>query len=346
MRVMVTGGAGYVGSHFVRALQCAGHAPIVVDDLSTGHRDAVPADVAFRHGSIEDESFVRDVIAEHKVDAVAHFAARIQVGESVRDPRRYYHGNLRATLAMLDAMLDSGVRTIVATSSAAVYRGDSTWSVHEATDGKRSQGFYGCSEGEDAHPSNPYGETKLAIERALASYRHAYGLRYAALRCFNIAGSEPGLAERHDPETHLVPLVLAAAEGSGRFTVFGNDYPTPDGTAVRDYVHVSDVADAHLAAIEHLRSGGEGGVFNVGSGLGYSVRDVVDACQRVTGKSILTVCGPRREGDPAALVANIQRTMHGLGWRPGRSSLRRIVTDAWEARRGDVDGERSRVETA
>lgn len=337
MRVLVTGGAGYVGSHFVRALQRAGHVPIVVDDLSTGHRDAVPEGVRSCVDDLQDEWFVREIIESNGVDAVAHFAARSQVAESVRDPRRYYRSNLCATATLLGAMLDSGVQTIVATSSAAVYRGSSTWSVYEATDGKRSQGFYGCSEGEDAYPSNPYGQTKLAIERMLADYKVAYGLRYIALRCFNVAGAEPGLRELHDPETHLIPLVLAASESDDpRFTVFGNDYPTPDGTAVRDYVHVSDVADAHLAALEHLRTGGEGGVFNVGSGLGYSVRDVVDMCQHVTGKSILTVYGPRREGDPATLVADVQRTMSGLGWRPGRSSLRRIVTDAWEARRGDV----------
>jgi UDP-glucose-4-epimerase GalE len=321
MRVMVTGGAGYVGSHFVRALLRAGHLPVVVDDLSTGHRDTVPEGVAFRQGSVENELFVEDVIREHNVDAVAHFAARTQVAESVRDPRRYYQVNLRGTMALLEAMLDSGVRTLVATSSAAVYRG-------------RSQGVYGCMEGDDPHPSNPYGETKLAAERMLADYRRAYGLRYAALRCFNVAGAAPGLAERHHPETHLIPLVLAAIEREdAHFTVFGGDYPTPDGTAVRDYVHVLDVADAHLAALEHLLTDGEGGVFNVGSGVGHSVMEVVRACSRVTGKTIPVAYGPRRDGDPPILVADVQRAMRGLVWRPGRSSLEGIVRDAWEARR-------------
>jgi len=334
MRVMVTGGAGYVGSHFVQALQRAGHVPIVVDNLATGHRDAVPADGAFRQGSIENENFIRDVIAEHQVDAVAHFAARTQVAESVRDPRRYYRENLRGTMALLEAMLDSGVRTIVATSSAAVYRGRTAWSRYEGTD-RPSQGFHGCSEeGDSPHPLNPYGETKLAVEQMLADYRRAYGLRYAALRCFNVAGAEPGLAERHDPETHLIPLVLAAIERDAPyFTVFGDDFPTPDGTAVRDYVHVMDVADAHLAALAHLRAEGESGIVNIGSGVGCSVQDVVDMCGHVTGKYIKTVYSSRREGDPPALVADIQRAQDWLGWVPIRSSLQRIVRDAWESRR-------------
>lgn len=320
MRVLVTGGAGYVGSHFVRRLQRAGHVPIVVDSLVTGHRDAVPADVVFHQGSVESESFVRDVIAEHQVDAVAHFAARIQVAESVRDPRRYYRENLRGTMALLEGMLDSGVRTIVATSSAAVY-GSIVASLP-------------CLEGDQERPMNPYGQTKLAVERMLSDYEAAYGLRYAVMRCFNIAGAEPGLAERHDPETHLIPLVLAAAESdTPRFTVFGDDYPTPDGTAVRDYVHVTDVAGAHLAALEHLRSGGEGGAFNVGSGRGYSVRDVVDVCDFVTRKTIQVTYGPRRDGDPPTLVADTHRARELLGWTPShRSSLNRMVSDAWEAR--------------
>jgi len=334
MRVMVTGGAGYVGSHFVRTLQRAGHVPIVVDDLSTGYRDAVPPDVAFRQGNIQNEDFIRNVIADHQVDAVAHFAARIQVAESVRDPRLYYRENLRGTMALLEAMLDSGVRTIVATSSAAVYRGRTVWVQFEGVGGPSQGGVRGCSEdGDPPHPLNPYGETKLAAERMLADYRLAYGLRYVALRCFNVAGAEPGLAERHDPETHLIPLVLAAAERDGRFTVFGDDFPTPDGTAVRDYVHVMDVADAHLAALAHLRAEGESGVVNVGSGVGCSVRDVVDMCGHVTGKYIKTVYGARREGDPPALVADIQRAQDWLNWVPIRSSLQRIVVSAWESRR-------------
>jgi UDP-glucose-4-epimerase GalE len=317
----VTGGAGYVGSHFVRALQRAGHVPVVVDDLATGHRDAVPADVAFCQGNIQNEDFVRDVIAEHQVDAVAHFAARVQVAESVRDPRRYYRENLRGTMALLEAMLDSGVRTIVAASSAAVY-------------GNAERDEYGfCGEDGATSPDSPYGETKLAVERMLADYRRAYGLRYAATRCFNIAGADAGLAERHDPETHLIPLVLAAAEKSDpHFTVFGDDYPTPDGTAVRDYVHVMDVAEAHLAALERLRAGDEIGTVNVGSGCGYSVKCVVYMCGRVTGVTIPVTYGPRREGDPVTLIANNNWSIDALGWIPKRSSLERIVHDAWRAR--------------
>lgn len=338
MRVLVTGGAGYVGSHFVRALQRAGHVPIVVDDLSSGYRGAVPAAVAFCQGSVENEMFVRDVIKEYQVDIVAHFAARIQVAESVRDPRRYYQTNLRGTMALLEAMLDSGVRTIVAASSAAVY-------------GSAERDEFGlCREDGATAPDSPYGETKLAMERMLADYQRAYGLRYAATRCFNIAGAEPGLAERHAPETHVIPLVLAAAESDDpHFTIFGNDYPTDvtrDGSAVRDYVHVVDVAEAHLAALEHLRAGDEVGVVNVGSGCGYSVECVVHTCQLVTGVAIPVTYGPRREGDPVTLIADRNWSIDALGWLPTRSTLLRIVEDAWEARRlarlEDHDGEGNR----
>jgi UDP-glucose 4-epimerase len=326
MRVMVTGGAGYVGSHFVRALQRAGHVPVVVDNLSGGHRDAVPDGIAFRQGSIESETFIRDVIAEHQVDAVAHFAARIQVGESVRDPRKYYRENLRGTMALLEAMLDSGVRTIVATSSAAVYKSED-WC---------------CESRDDVAPSSPYGETKLAIEQMLASYERAYGLRYAALRCFNIAGAGPGLAERHDPETHLVPLVLRALASELPFTIYGDDYPTADGTAVRDYVHVEDVAAGHLAALERLRTGAAVGVVNLGSGVGCSVKEVIGMCRSVTGRQVRVAVGPRREGDPAVLVADIERARERLDWRPIRSTMYRIVVDAWEAQQGGSHGEQPR----
>jgi UDP-glucose 4-epimerase len=333
MRVMVTGGAGYVGSHFVRALRRAGHTPVVVDDLSSGHRDAVPEGVAFRQGSVENDRFVRDVLDEQQVDAVAHFAARIQVGESVRDPRRYYRTNLLGTIALVEAMLDRGVRTIVATSSAAVYGERARYAQY--TFGTIAP----CREDEGVVPDSPYGETKLAVERALAAYHRAYGLRYAVLRCFNIAGAETGLAERHDPETHLIPLVLAAAESDDppSFVILGGDYPTPDGTAVRDYVHVAEVAGAHLMAINHLRTHGASGAFNVGSGRGYSVRDVVAVCDSVTGKTTNATCGPRREGDPPYLVADVQRARDGLHWE-ATVPLQRIVRDAWESRRAAKEG--------
>jgi len=334
MRVLVTGGAGYIGSHFVRVLLQNNHVPVVVDDLSSGHRSALPADVDIREGSIEDAAFVHDTIVDYDIDAVAHFAARIQVAESVRDPARYYEGNIGAAMTLLEGMMSAGVRTIVATSSAAVY------GERKAVIGSDRVTFPPCDERDDVLPDNPYGDTKLAVERMLAAYGRAYGLRHASMRCFNVAGAHHGLAERHAPETHLIPLVLAAAASEeGRFTVYGDDYPTLDGTAVRDYVDVHDVAHGHLSALVHLMEGGEGGVFNLGSGVGYSVREVVGACRRVAGRPIRVDVGPRRPGDSPVLVAGTQRAKDKLGWYPYHSQLDEVVRRTWESRglggRGD-----------
>jgi UDP-glucose 4-epimerase len=320
MSVLVTGGAGYVGSHLVRRLLRAGRDVVIVDDLSTGHRDALPDRVPFFLGDVGDARLVRRALVEHRVDAIVHFAGRIQVAESIRDPRLYYAGNLRATMALLDTALDAGVRTFVCSSSAAVYGTPSEVPIPEDA---------------PTRPISPYGDTKLAIERMLASYARSYGLRFAALRYFNAAGALPGLGERHQPESHLLPLVLDVALGvRPRATVFGGDYPTPDGTCVRDYVHVVDLADGHLAALDYLAAGGESGAFNLGTGRGHSVQEVIHMCRAVTGRAIPIEWAPRREGDPAALVASPRLAEARLRWRAECSSLERIVRDAWAWHRG------------
>jgi UDP-glucose 4-epimerase len=320
MTVLVTGGAGYIGSHVVRALAAAGRSPVVIDSLVTGHRDAVPVEVPFLAADVADRAAVAEFLARHRVDAVLHFAALSQVGESVASPRRYFQGNLVATLALLDAVLDAGVRPFVFSSTAAVYGVPERCPIPES---------------HPTRPISPYGETKLAVERALDAYHRAHGLAYAALRYFNAAGADGGLGERHEPETHLIPLALGVALGERpALTIHGDDYDTPDGTCVRDYVHVADLADAHLEALVHLERGGASGAFNLGGGRGYSVREVVDAARRVTGHAIPVSRGPRREGDPASLVAAPGRAQEVFGFRARRSGLDAIVGDAWEFQRG------------
>lgn len=316
MGVLVTGGAGYIGSHMVSALSREGREPVVIDSLITGHRDALPSHVPLLVSDVGDRARVTAFLEEHRVRAVMHFASRIQVGESVTDPRRYYVDNLAAAVSLLESCLDAGVERFILSSTAAVYGVPSAVPITEE---------------HPAAPINPYGETKLAIERMLASYASAYGLKYAALRYFNAAGADPerALGERHEPESHLIPIVLDVALGRrARVTVYGDDYPTPDGTCVRDYVHVLDLVEAHLLALDHLASG-ESGVFNLGVGRGYSVADVIEVARTVTGRSIELAIGPRRAGDPPALVASPARAEKTFGWRAERSSLERIVTDAW-----------------
>jgi len=320
MRVLVTGGAGYIGSHMALVLLRAGHEVVVVDDLSSGHRNAVPAGPAFVEASVADRARMGEVLNSHGVEAILHFAARIQVGESVSDPRRYYQGNVAASIALLESALDAGVKRFVLSSTAAVY-GDPL--------------RVPIDEDHPTSPINPYGDTKLAIERMLGAYGRAYGLRWAALRYFNAAGAdvEAGLDERHDPETHLLPIVIDVALGRREaVTVFGNDYDTPDGTCVRDYIHVLDLCEAHLVALEHLASGGEVGALNLGTGHGHSVEQVIEMVQRVSSREVRVVRGPRRPGDPPRLVASPERAARVLGWRAKRRSLEEIVRDAWQVR--------------
>jgi UDP-glucose 4-epimerase len=315
--ICVTGGAGYIGSHMVRVLARAGHDVVVLDDLSSGHEDTIPSGVAFVRGDVRDRALVTRTLREKGVRAIFHFASRIQVGESVVNPRLYYKDNLSAAVDLLESALDAQVPHFILSSTAAVYGDPIRVPIDEA---------------HPTNPVNPYGETKLAIERMLASYARAYGIKYAALRYFNASGAdvESGLGERHDPETHLLPIILEAAlKKRPHVTIFGDDYATPDGTCVRDYIHVNDLAEAHLAALAHLERGGEGGPFNLGTGVGHSVREVIEAAKRISGRDVPVVMGKRREGDPPVLVASPERAARVLDWGARRSSLDEIVSDAW-----------------
>jgi UDP-glucose-4-epimerase GalE len=320
VRVLVTGGAGYIGSHAAKALALAGYEPVVLDDLSNGHRDAASRHI-FVEGNIGDGQLVRETIERYGVRAVLHFAASAYVGESVRNPRKYFENNVANTLALLGAILDCGVRTIVFSSSCATYGAVSGGSIHEET---------------PQLPVNPYGWSKLMAEQVLRSYGRAFDLQWLALRYFNAAGADPEgeLGERHDPETHLIPLVVQAALGQRPVVdVFGTDYPTPDGTAIRDYVHVTDLAEAHVLGLRYLTGGGHSQALNLGTGKGYSVKQVVEAVQDTTGRPVPVRHAPRREGDPAELVANPSLAQNVLGWQPRWSSLETIAQTAhrWHA---------------
>jgi len=316
MRALVTGGAGFVGSHMVRTLLEQGHHVVVLDDLSTGHADAVDARATFVNGDVGRTAEVASLLREERVEAVFHFAAKIRVEESVVDPRLYFQGNLVATLAFLEAVVDARL-PLIFSSTAAVYGVPDEVPIDEE---------------HPKRPVNPYGDTKLAVERALEAYGRAYELPWCALRYFNAAGAdaEAGLGERHEPESHLIPIVLDAALGRRpSVSVFGTDWPTSDGSCVRDYIHVLDLAEAHLAALEHLRRGGKSGAFNLGTGRGHTVLEVIAAAERVSGRRIPVVSADRRAGDPAELVAKVERAEKAFGWRARRTSLDDIVRDAW-----------------
>ncbi|HQY60440.1 MAG TPA: UDP-glucose 4-epimerase GalE [Polyangiaceae bacterium] len=315
--ILVTGGAGYIGSHMVKTLIAAGREVVVLDDLSSGHEDAVHPKARFVHGDIRDRAKVAALVKEHRVTGVVHFAAKIQVGESMVKPRVYFQDNLVATLALLETLLDEGVGAFILSSTAAVY-GDPEYTPIDEAHPKR--------------PVNTYGESKLFIEHALRRYHDAYGLKYAALRYFNASGADPaaGLGERHDPETHLIPLVLDAAAGLRKdIGVFGDDWETRDGTCERDYIHVLDLADAHLAALGHLESGGGSGAYNLGTGRGTTVNEIIASVERVSGRPVPVVVRPRRDGDPAVLVASAKKALETFGWQAKRTSLDEIVGDAW-----------------
>jgi UDP-glucose 4-epimerase len=314
MRILVTGGAGYIGSTTAAALVDSGHEVVVADDLSRGHRDAVPAAARFVEVDVTVPDAIDEVVGDGAFDACLHFAALIEAGESMRSPERFFAVNTGGSATLLEALLRHGVERFVLSSTAAVYGEPARTPIEE----------------DDALlPTNAYGESKLLIERMLAWHHRIHGLRFAALRYFNAAGGTPDRGERHDPETHLIPLVLQVASGRReQISVFGTDYPTPDGSAVRDYVHVADLADAHVRAVEQLDDHGSV-TCNLGNGRGFSVREVVEAVRRVTGHPVPVEEAPRREGDPAILVASSERARRLLGWVPQHTDLDGIVADAW-----------------
>jgi UDP-glucose-4-epimerase GalE len=319
--ILVTGGAGYIGSHTVFFLRKGGHRVLVADNLSRGHARAVPEGL-LRQLDLRDTPALKSLLKSERFDAVMHFAAYIAVGESTKFPELYFGNNVAGSISLFEAMLNADVKKLVFSSTAAAYGTPKSVPIEET---------------QPSAPINPYGETKVMVEQILDTLDRFRDLRSVKLRYFNACGSEPeaGLGECHEPETHLIPLILRAVLTGQPVTLFGSDYATPDGTCIRDYIHVSDLAEAHVSAVEHLLNGGASEVFNVGTGQGHSVKEVVAAVERVTGSKVPQIVGPRREGDPPRLVADSQKLQRMLGWKPTRASLDDIVRDAWDfARKG------------
>jgi UDP-glucose 4-epimerase len=318
--ILVTGGAGYIGSHAVWALQQAGYKVLILDNLVYGHKDLVDNILKTKLivGSTLDQGLLKSIFAEHDISAVMHFSAYAYVGESVTNPSKYYENNVMGTLSLLDAMVEAEVKNFVFSSTCATYGVPQELPIPEH---------------HPQNPINPYGATKLMVERILTDYDKAYGLKSVCFRYFNAAGAHPEglLGEDHNPETHLIPLILQTALGQrDAIYIFGTDYPTQDGTCVRDYIHVSDLADAHILGLEYLLKGGESSKFNLGNGNGFSVREVIDAAKRVTGEDIPVIEAERRPGDPPALVGGSQRAREGLGWNPQYSDIETILAHAWQ----------------
>ncbi len=314
MNILVTGGAGYIGGTVATMLVEAGHRVVIYDNLSHSQRSAVPAGPVFIEGDVNDRKKLAATFQEYQTEAVMHFAALIEAGESMEKPELYFSNNSASTLGLFQAMLSAGIKKLVFSSTAAVYGEPEKTPIRE-----------------DAalHPTNPYGESKLLVEQMLPWLNRIHGLRYASLRYFNVAGAIPGRGEAHEPESHLIPLILDVALGRRKsIRIYGTDYPTPDGTCIRDYIHVRDLADAHmlaLAALEHEAQM----IFNLGNGRGFSVREVIESVRRVTGRPVPVEECPRRPGDPAVLVASSEKIMVDLGWKPQYTALDAIIADAW-----------------
>lgn len=322
--ILVTGGAGYIGSVTVELLRARGEQVVVLDNLFRGHREALASDTPFYKGNIGDRELVARIASEHEIEACIHFAAFAYVGESVAEPARYFENNVEQGVALIGALLKAGVRRVVFSSTCATY-------------GEPQE--VPISETHPQQPTNPYGWSKLFMERILASYDVAYGLRYIALRYFNASGATEQHGELHQPETHLLPNVLLAAQGQlPAVSVFGNDYPTPDGTAIRDYIHVADLGTAHILALDYLRAGGSSECINLGNGHGYSVLEVIETARQVTARPISIKIEPPRSGDPSRLVANAEKASRLLGWQPAYPDLASIVRTDWEWRMKHPNG--------
>ena len=316
MSIMVTGGAGYIGSVTTELLRARGEQVVVLDNLSRGHRAAVAPEVPFYEGNIGDRDLVARIVHEHDIESCIHFAAFAYVGESVLQPALYYENNLEQGIRLLGALVAAGIRRVVFSSTCATYGEPQRIPIDEA---------------HPQLPTNPYGWSKLFVERIMADYDRAYDLKFVALRYFNASGASPERGEHHDPETHLIPLVLKAAQGEIKHvTVFGGNYPTPDGTCVRDYIHVTDLATAHALSLEYLRSGNPSIAINLGNGRGFSVLEVIETAREVTGRDIAFEMEGRRAGDPSHLVADSARARSVLGWQPEQPELAKIIGSAWE----------------
>lgn len=326
MKLLVLGGAGYIGSHTATELLDNGHEVVIADNLVTGYREAVPEKATFYQGDLRDKDFLVDLLTKEKVDAVIHFAAFSLVGESVTNPLKYYENNLYGTKVLLDAMIETGVDKIVFSSTAATYGEPENIPILES---------------DRTCPTNPYGETKLAMEKMISWAAKAHGLHFVSLRYFNACGAHKSgkIGEAHNPESHLIPLVLQVPNGKREFvSIYGNDYDTPDGTCIRDYIHVTDLAKAHILAVEYLMNGGESDIFNLGNGVGYSVKEVIETARKVTGHPIPAKEEARRAGDPARLVASGKKARKILGWEPEIKDLADIISSAWKWHKAHRDG--------
>lgn len=331
MSILVVGGAGYIGSHAVHQLHDRGEKVVIIDNLETGNKQAIHANSSFYEGDIRDIDFLRSVFASESIDAVIHFAANSLVGESMENPLKYYDNNVHGTQMLLEAMVEYNVKNIVFSSTAATYGEPDTVPITEDM---------------ATNPANPYGETKLAMERMIEWADKAYGIKYVSLRYFNVAGARQTgeIGEDHDPETHLIPIILQAALNKRpSVTIYGDDYNTPDGTCIRDYIHVEDLIDAHLLALKYLQQGGKSEIFNLGSSQGFSVKELVDTARSITGKEIPAVIGPRRAGDPSTLIASSTKAREILGWNPARTSIEEIMKDAWNWHLTHPDGYKKEV---
>ena len=329
MSVLICGGAGYIGSHNVRAFTAHGEDVIVIDNLETGHRESIPENIKFYEGDIRDQKILDKIFTENKIEAVVHFCAFSLVGESVEQPLKYFDNNVGGMISLLEAMQRNDVKRIIFSSSAATYGEPKKIPILET---------------DETNPTNPYGESKRIMEKMMHWVSNRYDIRYVSLRYFNVAGAwhDGSIGEDHVHETHLIPLILQVPLGKREFiTVFGDDYPTKDGTCIRDYVHVEDLANAHILALEYLRSGGESGIFNLGSGDGYSVMEMIDAAKKATGKEIPLKIGQRRAGDPAKLVADSTKAHEILKWYPKITSMEEIISTAWKWHQSHPNGYKS-----
>lgn len=327
MAILVTGGAGYIGSAAVEDLNKKGEATVVLDNLVYGHRRSVDEKIPFYEGNIGDKELVEKIIREHEIEACMHFSAFAYVGESVEKPQKYYENNFVQTINLLEVLIKNNVKKFIFSSTCATFG---------------EPQYVPIDEKHPQNPVNPYGWTKFMVERVLADYDKAYDLKFVALRYFNACGASEKCGEHHDPETHLIPLILFAAQGRREaISIYGDDYPTPDGTAIRDYIHISDLSQAHLLALEHLRRGGNSEFINLGNGNGYSVKEVVEAARKITGKNIEAHIAPRRAGDPSRLVANAVKAKKVLGWNPNFPEIEKIIESAWQWHEANPNGYKS-----